>query len=250
MRIASPAVARAVLILLVWTFARFAWAVEVAAVAELTGTVSAKGADGAVRVLAQGSKLDPGDVVQTEKESAVNLKFSDGGKVALRANSRFMIETYRYDLSKPEEDNLVFRLLKGGLRTVTGLIGKRSTQDAYQNKTPTATIGIRGTDYALLLCAEADPACQNLELPKDMRGSDGKPPPGLYLSVFEGKINAANNAGAVDFVVRQSGYVRDFDTLPHELEQVPGLDREFMGFHGFFDFVSPLDANPEACLVN
>lgn len=247
---AALSAARTILLLLVWACSQSVWAIgEIAAVVSLTGTVSVHGADGTMRVLAAGSALWPGDVIQTEKDSGVNLKFTDGGKVALRASSRFMIESYRHDLFRPEDDNAIFRLIKGGMRTLTGLIGKRSKQDAYQNKTSTATIGIRGTDYALLLCGEADPACTSLIVPHAMMTGDGKPPPGLYLSVFAGKINAANNAGDRDFAAGQSGYVRDIGTLPRELEEEPGLAREFMGFHGLFDLANPLDASPEACLV-
>lgn len=249
MNAASSAVAKAAFVLLFWTLGQLAWAVDDISITELTGTVSAQGADGAIRVLAQGSILQPGDILQTEKDSAVNLKFSDGGKIALRANSRFVIENYRYNLMKPEEDNLVIRLLKGGMRSLTGLISKRGNQDAYQNRTLTSTIGIRGTDYALLLCAEKDSACATLAVPEKMRTSDGSPPAGLYLSVFQGKINAVNRAGDKDFPAEKHGYVRDFDTLPQELEDAPGLNKEFMGFHGSFDFVSPLDADPEACVV-
>jgi hypothetical protein len=247
---AASSVAKAALILLFWAVTQLAWAAgKTVTVDSLTGTVSVQGADGTVRVIAQGASLQPGDILQTEQDSAVNLRFPDGGKIALRANSRFMIEDYRYDLLKPQEDSAIFRLLKGGMRTLTGLIGKRGNRDAYQNKTPTATIGIRGTDYALLLCAEADPACTNLVLPKYLLAGDGKPPSGLYLSVFEGVINAANNAGNKEFAAGKSGYVRDFNTLPVELEAEPGLAKEFMGFHGLFDLMSPLDASPEACLV-
>ena len=44
-----------------------------------------------------------------------------------------------------------FSLLKGGFRTVSGLIGKINHED-YSVATPVATIGIRGTDYLTVLC--------------------------------------------------------------------------------------------------
>jgi hypothetical protein len=51
---------------------------------------------------------------------------------------------------------VVLRLLKGGFRTVTGLIGKRGNTDAYKLRAGTATIGIRGTDFSSRLCATKD----------------------------------------------------------------------------------------------
>lgn len=241
---------RAIVFAVFCFFTQISWAAgEAAVVASLTGTVSAQGTDGSMRVLAANSPLWPGDLIQTEKDSGVNIRFTDGGRVALRPNSRFLIEAYRHETLKPEDDSAVFQLVKGGMRTVTGLVGKRGKQDSYQNKTVTAVIGIRGTDYVLLLCAENDPACTSLIIPPSMRSSDGQPPPGLYLSTFEGKINAANNAGDKDFAAGQSGYIRDFDTLPRELEEEPGLLKEFLGFYGMLNFMNPIDASPEACML-
>ncbi len=59
----------------------------------------------------------------------------------------------RTDQAKPQEDGALLRLLKGGLRTVTGLMGKRRP-DAFQLGTATATIGIRGTDFVVRVCTD------------------------------------------------------------------------------------------------
>ena len=66
----------------------------------------------------------------------------------------------------------VFALLKGGLRAVTGLIGKRVNRDAYKLRTATATVGIRGTDF------------NAIEVPA---GGEG-PPPGVYVVVTDGQV--------------------------------------------------------------
>lgn len=55
---------------------------------------------------------------------------------------------------KPQEDSAFFRLIKGGLRTVTGLVGKRGNQDAYRIGTSTAMIGIRGSAGETLDCTQ------------------------------------------------------------------------------------------------
>src|SRR3990170_2668745 len=47
----------------------------------------------------------------------------------------------------------VFGLLRGALRTVTGLIG-RVNRDAYLIQTPTATVGIRGTGGIIEVLAD------------------------------------------------------------------------------------------------
>lgn len=45
-----------------------------------------------------------------------------------------------------------FRLARGGFRAISGLIG-HSDRAGYRVSTPSATIGIRGTDYEAQLCA-------------------------------------------------------------------------------------------------
>lgn len=45
-------------------------------------------------MLAKQSRLFSGDIVLTEKDGAINLRFNDGGKIGLRTNTRFAIEAY------------------------------------------------------------------------------------------------------------------------------------------------------------
>ena len=52
-----------------------------------------------------------------------------------------------YDVAGAASDNRsALSLLKGAMRAITGYIG-RSNRDGYRIETPTATIGIRGTDH-------------------------------------------------------------------------------------------------------
>lgn len=99
--------------------------------------------------LNQHSNLENGDTIITEKTTYARLKFIDNSEVTLRPNSQFVVHNFQYQPDKPQQDAAQLGLVKGGLRTLTGLIGKRSTPDSYQMQTPTATIGIRGTDYQL-----------------------------------------------------------------------------------------------------
>jgi hypothetical protein len=73
------------------------------------------------------------------------MAFRDEGRVSLQESTQFRVEKFKYDKAEPEE-NAVLRLLKGGVRVVTGLIG-RVNHDNYQFKVATATIGIRGTGF-------------------------------------------------------------------------------------------------------
>jgi len=122
----------------------------------MSGTLVAQRADGTVKVLAPKSEVLAGDLLITAKDSYAQVKMNDGAQMTLRPNSNLRIEAFQFSQDAPQADNAIFRLLKGGFRTVTGLIGKRGNTDAYQVRTATATIGIRGTDFSSRLCATKD----------------------------------------------------------------------------------------------
>ena len=93
--------------------------------------------------LAAGTPIRSGDRVRTGADGGLQLWFTDGSIVALRAGSELHISDYRYD-KDASTDRSIMGLLRGGLRTVTGFIA-RQTRQSYRVITPTATIGVRGT---------------------------------------------------------------------------------------------------------
>jgi hypothetical protein len=176
-----------------------AWADAAGTVTQLAGVLTARKADGVVKILGLQSAVDSGDLLSTGASSYANLKFSDGGAMTMRPNTQLRIDDYKFQQAKPQEDNAFFRLLKGGLRAVTGLVGKRNGLANYQVATPTATIGIRGTDWGALYC-ENDCA--------DYKTNDGKQPVnGLYLDVTSGKIIVTNASGSHEFSPGEFGFV-------------------------------------------
>jgi len=118
------------------------------------GTAQVQTGPAAPRILRQGDEVQQGDTVMTGAASAAVLKFDDGQVAALTANSRMTITAYQYN---PESGggNILLSLIGGGMRAITGLIGKRSpSQVAY--RAATATIGIRGTDAVLVVTPQGD----------------------------------------------------------------------------------------------
>lgn len=158
-----------------------AWAAPAATITHLSGTLAAIKPDGSSRILSVKSDVESGDTLSTEKDTFVRLKFTDGGEVVLRPNTVFKVDAYGYDENKPKEDSFFVSLMKGGARFVSGLVGKHN-RDAYAVKTATATIGIRGTDYGVLVC-QGD--CPNL--------GDG-----TYTNTYDGTIRHSNRHGELD----------------------------------------------------
>ncbi len=97
------------------------------------------------RDLKVGSELYVGDRIFTGVNAFVRLNMIDNAKIDLRCNSEMVIEDYQ--LSK-DANRSVLNLIKGSLNKVTGSIGKFA-DDIYEMKTPLATVGVRGTEYAL-----------------------------------------------------------------------------------------------------
>jgi len=142
-------------------------------VQHLSGTLHVQRADGSIRILSEKSQVLTGDVVTTERDSYAQIRMTDGGQITLRPNTQMRIEGYQFSEKEPEKDNFLFSLLKGGLRAVTGLIGKRVNRDAYKLRTATATVGIRGTDFNAIEVAP---------------GTPDAPAPGVYVVVADGMV--------------------------------------------------------------
>jgi hypothetical protein len=130
-------------------------------IGNMSGTLVVQRVDGTVRVVRPKAEVFAGDMLITGKNSYAQVEMNDGTKMTIRPNSNLRIEAYQFKKEKPQSDNIVLRLLRGGFRTITGLIGKRGNNDAYKLRAATATIGIRGTDFSTRLCATKD--CQDDE---------------------------------------------------------------------------------------
>lgn len=154
-------------------------------VTHLSGTLSVVRADGAARILSRKSEVQQGDTLSTQRDSYAQINFTDGSVMTLRPNTQMRIEDYRFAQNQPQNDGSLFRLLMGGLRTVTGLIGKRGNQDAYRIGTSTATIGIRGPSGDTVDCTQS---CEGVVPDAD------KLPPALYHSTYIGSYIVTDNA--------------------------------------------------------
>src|SRR5512140_2234705 len=98
-------------------------------VTQLSGTLSVQKSDGSVRILSQKSEVVTGDTVNTQKDSYAQIKFTDGGVITLKPNTSVKIQDFHFKQEEPQKDSFVFGLVKGGLRAVTGLVGRRGNQD-------------------------------------------------------------------------------------------------------------------------
>lgn len=172
----------------------------------MSGQVMIEKVDGSKVTGAPGMQVVPGDILVTGEKGFVRMELTDGGEMVLRPHSKLKIEKYFFEKNKPAEDSFVFDVIKGGFRAVSGLISKRGNQDAYQAKSPTAVMGIRGTQFDLRVC----------------QGDCGALPAGTYVAVKYGAITAGNTQGNADFKAGQVGFV-SHNQIPVQLPRDPGI---------------------------
>ena len=94
-------------------------------VTHLSGILSVKRGE-ATKMLSVKSEVQEGDMLTTESETYARIKFVDGGEVVMRPGTQLKVASYSFTENKPQADNVVLNMVKGGLRAVTGLIGKRN----------------------------------------------------------------------------------------------------------------------------
>jgi len=162
-------------------------------ITHLSGEASIVAADGKSRVAGKDAILAQGDTVTTGKQGQVAIRFSDESVVQLRPQSAFRVDEYTYKGNKDSEAKGFFSLLKGSMRTLTGMIGKLN-RPGYAVRTSAATIGVRGTEYSALL--------KN----------------GLHVNVERGEISLTNRAGSFAVAEGQRAFVRDQDSAPRYLQ--------------------------------
>jgi len=136
------------MVIFLWISISYASNNEVGEVVFVKGIATAQQEGDAPRVIGKGDKLQQGEKLDTGGKSFALIKLKDGSQMTLRPDTAMVLN--KVETTKGKESGLL-SLLKGGLRTVTGFIGKRRPGN-FRLKTPTATIGIRGTDFDARLC--------------------------------------------------------------------------------------------------
>jgi len=190
-------------------------------IAFLRGQLSATDKHKKTRQVFTGGPLYEGDQLKTGLSSFAVLAFKDQSRITLKSNTEFAIEKHHYNAKEPAASSALMSLLKGGIRAVSGLIGKKN-RDAYRMRTPVATIGIRGTGYDLHCegeCQSASP--QSLITPVEkilnaiiksaIAAANGD---GMYAHVWDGAIEVNNKAGSQLLKLNQTVFIRNQDVNP------------------------------------
>ena len=118
-------------------------AIEIGQVSDSSGGVTATGADGLKVPLGAGSSVYQGDVLETSGDGAVNIVFVDGTTFSLGADAKMVLDELIYDAAS-QSGTSIMSVVTGTFVFITGEVAA-SGPDAMQVRTPSGTIGIRGT---------------------------------------------------------------------------------------------------------
>ena len=184
-----------------------AYAKEIGKVANLVGSLTRIKADGTTITCKLQDVIEEGDTFVTTSGTFAQLKMVDGGEMIIRPDSKVTLKEYKFEQSDPKGDKSEINLAKGGLRRLTGLIGKRGDKDADKLVTATATAGIRGTVYDTLTC----------------KGDCDKLGDGTYFRVKEGEILVSSEGGELPVKAGQFSKAPALNEKPILLPKDPGL---------------------------
>lgn len=181
--------------------------VDVASVVGASGDIALVRGASIRTPLRDGTALRVGDRIITGADGRLALRFVDEGLIALQPNTEFRIDAFRFDERHPRS---TLGLVRGALRAVTGAIGRRAPEQ-WKLETPTATIGVRGTEFVVRETRCPPAGC--------VAGED----PGLRVTVIRGRIVVANAAGSAEVPAGRSLSVRDAASDPAAALPLPAV---------------------------
>ena len=172
------------------------------------GTVRALN-KGHSRLLAKGAQVCVGETISTSEAGMVQIRMLDTGFISVRPESMVRIDAFHFNGKEDGTERTAFYLIQGAFRAVTGLVGHHN-KDNYKIETPTATIGIRGTDH------------EPMYIPDPAPGHISVGQPGTYDKVNSGGVYIRTSSGSVDVKPNQVGFAPIVPNVaPVILKEIP-----------------------------
>jgi hypothetical protein len=116
------------------------------ALAETIGTANTVRPDvtGGGSTIQSGDGVSQGEVIKSGPSGSTKIGFSDGTSLSIGSSAQVTLSQFVFS-DKKNFKNATFELGKGVFRFVTG----NSDKNAYQIKTPTSTLSVRGTIFVV-----------------------------------------------------------------------------------------------------
>jgi hypothetical protein len=118
----------------------FSPALEPSGSAVAVSTTTEASGPGGTRILNAPGDVFQGDTIVTDPNGQAQIQFVDDTRFVVGPNSRVLIDEFVFNPDGTATD-VALNTLKGTFRFISG----KSPHDAYELRTPTMTIGVRGT---------------------------------------------------------------------------------------------------------
>ncbi|MFM9881797.1 MAG: FecR domain-containing protein [Burkholderiales bacterium] len=174
------------------------------------GAVTIIDVNGESRIAAKHAAVLEGETIRTGPDGLAQLRLVDRGILSLRTDTELALKRYSFEGSSESAGSVLMYLTRGGVRSVTGLIGKINPS-AYTLETPTALVGVRGTDH------------ETYHVPLD--DGDGRGSPGTYDHVHEGTTVLQGPTNTLEIKSGQSGFAGLTEQKPERLDARPPIYR-------------------------
>lgn len=123
-----------------------AYAADIGQIKVSKGSVSIERAGQSIRGDA-GMRLQDSDIVRTGDDGSVGITMTDNSLLSAGPNSVLALDRYEFD-STTNAGRFDASLQRGTLAVVSGRLAKQSP-DAMTVRTPSATLGVRGTEFVV-----------------------------------------------------------------------------------------------------
>ncbi len=123
---------------------------EIGGAVAINNDVTAANGD-VTRKLAKGGKVFQNEILATSKSASAEIEFLDKTKLAVGPAARIVLDKFIYD-ANAGPGSISINLTKGAFRFITG----GSPKAAYEIKTPTASMGVRGTVFDVYVADDGE----------------------------------------------------------------------------------------------
>jgi len=208
-------------------------------------------------VARKGTGLEMDDEVRTAA-TKLNLTFEDDTKVAMTEQSVLLIDDFVYD-PNAKTGKLAMQVAMGTVRYASGGIAKNNRENVRM-RTPTATISVRGTDFAMVVdevgrsLVTLLPSCPDFGLVENKDDENNCPVGEIMVSTDAGYVlmNQAYQTTIVASALQEPTkpkilddkptlnnlliispppqFPRGFDSAEEEAQQVTFLDADLLEF--------------------
>lgn len=216
-------------------------------IADIKGSLQASDEVGISRVLIKGSAIYQHDQLKTKPNGYAVVAFNDNSRMTIASDSIVDIVKHNFNPLKPKDNNAAIRLVRGGMRLLTGLISKLNRQH-FNVFAMTATIGIRGTGFDVFCDGNcSDKAANSTSAPLEcqynnthsiigmFKTNTTAPKQGLLLRVWDGAIDFEYNDCQLILNEDEVAVISDSNTPPtrvfntstfkEELDSIPRPDQ-------------------------